>query len=107
MTTLQDVLTDMHQDLEASCLKVTLIPAPEPKFSGHMIRAVIEQNPWWYRDICNSYPSQRRVRRGHLDTRVRRRDMLKLLGRLASGEMVESKYAADLVSFAEQQTCPF
>lgn len=37
------------RDLAQSALRVTLVPAPEPHFDGHKIRAVEDRNPNWYR----------------------------------------------------------
>lgn len=38
----------MLNELEWEFLDVILIPAPDPKFEGHMIRAVQNRNPYWY-----------------------------------------------------------
>ena len=37
------------RQLENERLVVTLVPAPHPRFDGHMIRAVECRNPEWYR----------------------------------------------------------
>jgi hypothetical protein len=36
-------------------LEVVLIPAPEPKHSGHMIRVASNQNPPWYRRFTGQF----------------------------------------------------
>ena len=52
----------LQGDLDANRLVVVLIPAPEPQFSGHMIRAVESHNPTWYSDMYWSIPWWRRDR---------------------------------------------
>jgi hypothetical protein len=39
------------RDLETRRLSIVLVPAPEPHFDGHMVRAVENRNPAWYRDF--------------------------------------------------------
>ena len=41
----------MKQDLDINGLHVILVPAPEPRYSGHRIRVVHCRNPKWYREI--------------------------------------------------------
>lgn len=52
----------LHYDLRSNKLEVILIPAPEPKHLGHMIRIVENQNPDWYRDLYWSTSYFRRDR---------------------------------------------
>jgi hypothetical protein len=53
---------ELRDELENNGLEVVLIPAPEPKFSGHMIRAVDSHNPVWYRELYSEYAHFRRDR---------------------------------------------
>lgn len=39
----------MLHDLSINWLDVCLTPAPDPQHSGHMVRAVANRNPEWYR----------------------------------------------------------
>jgi hypothetical protein len=41
--------------LESERLQIILIPAPEPKHHGHMIRVVAERNPAWYSRIAHAH----------------------------------------------------
>lgn len=65
-------LTDYHQsiqryfsthahnllgDLQQHKLEVDLFAAPEPQFSGHMVRRSINNNPRWYSDLYHSFSS--------------------------------------------------
>jgi len=66
--------------LQSTCLRVSLIPAPEPRHRGHMIRVVVDQNPPWYSRMCAArnftgpgrryvFRALRRVIRGWYDPR--------------------------------------
>ena len=50
----------LYQDLRANRLEVILVPAPEPKHCGHMIRAVANRNPDWYRELYSTHSHFRR-----------------------------------------------
>ena len=50
----------LHHQLDIRRLTVVLVPAPEPQHRGHMIRAVTEQNPIWYRQMWEEYGRVRR-----------------------------------------------
>lgn len=41
----------MIRELKANCMRVALLPAPEPRFEGHKIRGVISRPPEWYMEI--------------------------------------------------------
>ncbi len=51
-----------HGDLAENRLKVTLINAPDPHFTGHMIRQVESMNPRWYSDLYHSVAHLKRTR---------------------------------------------
>ncbi len=53
----------LHSELRANRLEVILVPAPEQKFLGHMVREVVSQNPPWYQELFRTYPTQ--LRRPH------------------------------------------
>lgn len=59
------ILEGMLSDLKKNRLSVRLIPAPEPKFIGHMIRVRTGENPDWYSHIYHacSRPVRSRVER--------------------------------------------
>ena len=61
------------RELEENKLSIGLIPAPEPKHSSHMIRVVLQNNPYWYRNLYDDYWHFRRDR------------SIKALKRLAEG----------------------
>ncbi len=45
----------MIDELKTNWLEVVLIPAPEPMHEGHMIRAVANKNPEWYRKYFGGF----------------------------------------------------
>lgn len=50
------------EDLEKNKLEVVLIPAPQPKFEGHMIRVAINSNSHWYKQLYHSKNHVKRQR---------------------------------------------
>jgi hypothetical protein len=82
--TRQDIIETMLSELQTQTLEVALVPAPEPKHEGHMIRAAISKNPQWYGRL-------------YAQTRCKRKDTVKLFERMASGERPSGKLA-DLIN---------
>lgn len=52
------------QELEENFPVVTLVPAPDPRFDGHKIRVVENQNPKWYREFVAAAWTRVRGKRG-------------------------------------------
>ena len=102
---LRPILAAMLESMLDCRLEVTLIPSvvPDCAADGGMIRAVVDRNPAWYRDLCASYPSERRrggrVHRGEPKTRVKRHTAMAVLVELLHGGS-RSKYAQDLLDVA-------
>lgn len=59
-------------ELQEHYLNVVLVPAPDPKFIGHKIRATDNHNPTWYRELYE-------------DQRIRRRFVARSLERISTG----------------------
>lgn len=93
----------MFNQLEAHRLEVQLAPL-NPRLrnynEGGCRRVVTDIPPKWYREFCNRHPSSRGVRRGKFDTRIRRANVLRLLGRLAVGLPSVSKYREEVLELA-------
>lgn len=87
---------DLLDELEGNYLEVVLIPAPEPNYTDHKIRAVQYQNAEWYRKFCEQYVSARKGFKTR--TRIKRRATIKALEKLASG-VNDSIYTQRLVEF--------
>lgn len=89
----------LRDELESSQLCVILVPASDPRHECHCIRAKIDQNPRWYSRICDRFPSSRK---GKVRTRIKRREVLRVLERLASCQHSESYLVDYLESEAER-----
>lgn len=61
----QNVADEMRAELRNQYLDVTLVPAPDPKFTGHKIRVAVNSNPGWYRDLWHEY-AKVRAKKGRL-----------------------------------------
>lgn len=98
---MSEVLITMLADLESHRLEVVLVPL-NPRLrnytDGGCKRVVADKPPVWYRNLCNEYLSSRAIRRGKPDTRIRRANILRVLGRLCEGRPTRSKYAHDLLA---------
>ena len=105
---MSEAFLELLGELESNRLEVAIVPAREPRHETHCVRVAIGQNPAWYRRLCARHPSSRRRAKTAPDTRIRRRDVLALLGRLAAGQSTRSRYAAELFKeAARRESCPF
>lgn len=91
-------------ELENDRLGVTLIPSriKDCADRGGMIRAVESQNAPWYRQFCAMYLSGRTRKNSHIDTRIRRKNIVRILTRLVNGLPSRSAYVEDLTRFAKE-----
>ena len=94
----------MLKDLEQNRLEVVLIPAPDPRFQDHQIRAVEGMNPDWYRDLCHSHQVRRTRPRQSFksDTAIRRPQVIAALQKIAAGQEDKTEYARRLAPYIEQ-----
>jgi hypothetical protein len=75
-------------------LDVTLTPAPDPMFTGHMIRVACSQNPPWYRKFAGQYVNCRGIgpkRMKRPRTYIQRKVVINTLRRMAAGEFNEHR----------------
>lgn len=92
----------MLHSLRRERLAVGLAEAPEARHCGHLVRVVNGQNPEWYRELCEQYPSYRKHQREkHSQTRISRKRIIKALECLVKGKGSKSWYVRDLISAAE------
>jgi hypothetical protein len=84
----QSAAGDMLHEMTEAPLVVTLVPAPSPKHSQHMVRSAQSRNPKWYQKLCEQYPSPRKKARNRrvFDTDIRRALVLGSLERLWDGK---------------------
>ena len=59
------------QELEENFLVVSLVPAPDPRFDGHKVRAVENRNPEWYRAFVAGAWTRAKGKRGCQIKKVR------------------------------------
>lgn len=85
-------------------LEVVLIPAPDPNFTGHMVRAAQSSNPPWYRRFAAQYTNCRGIGRKRMQrprTYIVRYKVVNALRRLAAGDFrfEQWPYHARLIDF--------
>jgi len=105
---MSDTFAELLAELESHRLEVALFPARHPRHETHCVRVAVGQNPTWYRRLCAAHPSSRRRSKTAPDTRIRRANVLAVLGALAAGKPTRSRYAAALTQeAARRESCPF
>jgi hypothetical protein len=94
----------MAHELATTFLEVGLLPAPTERHHGHHVRAAISHNPKWYRDLCAAFASNRRdaIRWRKHKTKIKRRETLAALDRLASGR-VDGVYTQRLIPYVRSE----
>lgn len=81
----QEQAKELLTDLNANYLEVVLIPAPDPRHSGHYVRVTQYQNCAWYRTFCKEHPSNRRWQNRKGRTLIKRNWTIKGLTDLIEG----------------------
>lgn len=96
----------MLMEFESGRLDVQLAPL-NPKRrgwnEGGMKRVVCDRNTAWYRGLCARHLSCRVRNHRKTDTKIKRRNILRLLNRLVAGQSTVSKYADELRRLAERR----
>jgi len=72
---------DLLFDLRRHNLNVILVPAPEQRHSGHMVRVADGQNPPWYQDLFEKYSVKK--------NRFRRDTSIRTLEKIADGRDID------------------
>lgn len=93
-------LLEMRDELDAYRLEVVLVPQRYRTNEGGMIRVAATKNAQWYRNFCARYASSRRRKNCAFDTRIKRRDTLRVLDGLINKSRAASQYAADFLAEA-------
>ena len=93
----------MLMQLQLEKLEVMLMPAPEQRYPGHMVRTARNRNPYWYRKLCNMNESARGRQRLLPDTRIKRRSILSVLTQLVKKGRSRSKYAPQIIDLAIEE----
>jgi hypothetical protein len=87
----------MYYDLLSNKLDIYLIPStnPDRANNGCCSRRVATSNPAWYRDFCSLFLDKRKK------SIIKRKEILRLLGKLKNGKTIESKYLSYLEDINE------
>lgn len=93
-------LTEMRDELESHSLEVILVPQRRFTNEGGMIRVAVDKNAPWYSRFCSRYSSSRRRNNLAHDTRIKRRDTLRVLDGLITKGRAVSQYAEDFLAEA-------
>ncbi|MCP5096246.1 MAG: hypothetical protein GY943_11895, partial [Chloroflexi bacterium] len=107
----QCIASMMRDELESRRLDVVLVPCTgHMRDEGKMRRVAIERNPEWYRQLCSRYPSSRKPRprqRRHVDTLIKRKNVLRALERLANNGKPRTLYDERLIPVIKASTKQF
>ena len=92
----------MLNDLQNCFLEVTTTPGTHDD-EDRKIRAVSNQNPDWYKELCKKYPRNRRNRKSKFtDSYVKRGRIIKYLEELINGNIPNAREVDDLIEIAKQ-----
>ena len=104
LRTAMPTLHQMLAELSSHRLHVMLVPL-NPNRRGYNeggCKRVCDRNPRWYSQFCSRHLSSRVRNHRKLDTRIKRRDILRILTRLSAGLPSSSKYAEELLDIARR-----
>lgn len=93
-------LQDMYYDFMEHHLEVILVPQSDPPNVGACIRVASRSNCQWYRDLCSNFEAKHRVKYRKFKTKVKRKEIERILNRLISGKSCKSKYADWILTYA-------
>lgn len=96
-------LKEMLYELEDNHLSVVLIPQKEPLNHGACLRKACSHNAEWYQEFCGRHESNRKRIYRNFKTKIKRRETIRMLNRLIEKGNSESKYAEELIEFAQDR----
>lgn len=96
------LLEEMLYELMENRLVVCVVPGNDGNVNddGRKVRAVTSQNVEWYQELCLAYPSTRIRKNLSPDTKIRRKNVVRVLERLIATGKSLSMYAGDLIAVA-------
>lgn len=98
---LKDALRDMYYDFVERRLEVILVPQSDPPNVGACIRAASSSNCDWYRALCADFESKTSKKFRKFKTKVKRKEIERILKRLIDGKECNSMYADWILKYAE------
>lgn len=100
---MKQVLREMYWEFLEGHLEVMLIPMRDPPNPGACLRVATSVNCDWYRDLCGDFESARKQQYRHFKTRVKRREIERILRRLLAGKPMQGKYADWIIAYAAKK----
>lgn len=100
-----NALIQMEAELSSHRLHTILVPLDPRKRNWNefgMKRVNCDVPPKWFRKLCAAHTSNRGVRKGKHDTRLKRANILSTLRRLIAHGPQKSKYDAELLGIAQR-----
>jgi crotonobetainyl-CoA:carnitine CoA-transferase CaiB-like acyl-CoA transferase len=102
---LQYVYAEMLYELQQNKLTVVLQPQHDPTNVGACVRLAIAHNCEWYRKLCADFESNRLRKYNNFKTKVKRKDIERILKRLIAGKSCSSIYARWIIECAYATAC--
>ena len=97
------ILQEMYWDFCEGRLEVILVPQRDPPNPGACLRMATSANCDWYRELCGDFESARKRHYRHFKTRVKRREIDRVLRRLLAGKPTTGKYADWIIAYAAEK----
>ena len=97
------ILQEMYWEFMEGNLSVILVPQRDPPNPGACLRVAVSCNCDWYRDLCGDFESARKRQYRHFKTRVKRREIERILDRLLHDRPTHGKYAEWLLAYAAEK----
>jgi hypothetical protein len=97
-------LLEMQAEFECTRLEVALVPARRPANYGACIRVAVSKNCTWYRSLCAQHLSSRMRNKRLPDTRIKRKNISRVLEHLIARGVSRSKYAQEILKLASQRS---
>jgi len=96
-------LSMMLAELTSSRLEVILVPQRHYTNIGGMVRCAISKNAPWYSRFCGRHGSARFRKNAAFDTRIKRRETIRILTALCESRATASKYVGDFMREARKR----
>ena len=103
MENLKPILREMYWEFLEGKLETILIPQRDPPNPGACLRISVSGNAPWYRDMCGDFESRRKRQYRKFKTRVKRRDIDRILRRLINGKPCAGMYADWITEYAKKR----
>lgn len=97
---LKFTLQDMYYDFMEHHLEVILVPQNDPPNVGACIRVASSSNCQWYMDLCSDFEAKYSIKYRKFKTKVKRKEIERILNRLIAGKSCQSKYADWILTYA-------